>query len=179
MSTTRLVSIVALVITTAASSAVTLATQEAGPLATGTRIRVRLNTTPPTTLVGTVDALRNDTLSLRLEAESRVLPLSSINTLDVSRGRHSNAGKGAVIGGASLGLLGLAAGAACGEGIGCPEGAGQVALVAGVSAAFGAGMGALIGWMGSSERWEAVPLTTVRVAPVSLNGVGITLSLSF
>ena len=47
MSATRLVSVAALVTTTVASSAVTLAAQRAPPFNHGTRIRVVLGTTPP------------------------------------------------------------------------------------------------------------------------------------
>ena len=51
-------------------------------------------------MVGTADTLRNDRLRWRPADDSSVtLLLSAINTLEISQDRHSNAGRGALLGG--------------------------------------------------------------------------------
>jgi hypothetical protein len=151
----------------------------------GARIRISLKASPEKLLVGTADTLKNDGLSWRPAVGSSVtLPLSVINTLEMSRGRHSNAGKGAETGGVILGMLSLAT---FGFMASLPkddffrlEGGWRDALLltAGGTAA-GAGVGALIGSMSSSEHWQNVPLGSVQVVPISLGRFGVAVSLRF
>ena len=66
----------------------------------GTRIRVSLKGSQGNSVVGIADTLKDDWL--RWWPTGRFadsLPLSALNTLEVSRGRHPNVLKGAVIGG--------------------------------------------------------------------------------
>jgi hypothetical protein len=110
---------------------------------------------------------------LRLSEDSLyILPAGGVDTLafatgaidrlEVSRGRRSNAGKGALLGlaiGAGAGLVfgALASAEEC-SGFGCTEvGPGEVVAVMALFGATGAGLGALIGAASHSERWEQVP----------------------
>ena len=150
----------------------------------GTRVRVSLKASPENRLVGIADTMKSDGLSWRPMAgdSSVTLSLSAINTLELSNGRHSHAGKGAVIGGATIGTIGFMLFAAMAE---APrsdlmrlEGGWHDALLltAGATAA-GALGGAIIGSMFSSEHWQEIPLGGVRVAPISLGRFGVTVSL--
>ena len=182
MSTTRLVSIFALVLITVASNSAMLAAQRTASLTPGARVRVRFKaTTQP--IVGILDTISRDTVRLGPEGEhaaSRVA-VSTIEGIDVSRGQHSNVGKGAVWGGAIVGGMGLITGVALASDQGSLVSitGGEAVELTVASTALGAGVGALIGSLVRSEKWEAVPLSTLQVAPVSLNRVAITLSLSF
>ena len=151
----------------------------------GTRIRVSLKASPEKLLVGTADTLRNDWLRWRPADDSSVtLPLSAINTLEISQGRHSNSGKGAKTGGVILGGLSLAT---FGFLASLPEddffrlegGWRDALLLTAGGTAAGAAVGALIGSMSSSEHWQNVPLGSVQVAPVSLVRFGVGVSLRF
>ena len=90
------------------------------------------------------------------------LVLAQVTTLELSRGRKSNAGKGALIGG----LVGAAAGATYGlvlcEGD-CEAGSFAAAAFVGlVGAGAGALIGLVIGSVVSGEHWEEVPLVPVH-----------------
>src|SRR5512142_3259163 len=96
----------------AASPALTdTLTGQAPPI--GTRLRVTLKGLP-TTLTGRLEQLGPDTLYLRVsdwegEMLSRI-PLSIVETAEMSQGRHSRAAMGALLGGAIGGVAGYAAG---------------------------------------------------------------------
>jgi hypothetical protein len=151
----------------------------------GTRIRVRLNASPGRLLFGSVDTLANDRLSWRPDGvTSTALPLSAINTLEISKGRHSRTAKGALIGGASLGILslttfGMMAAAPEGDWMRLEGGWRDALLLSAAGTAAGAGVGAVIGSMFHSEDWQEVPLGGARVGPVSLGRFGVTVSLPF
>lgn len=151
----------------------------------GARIRVSLTTSPEKSVVGIADTLRGDWLRwwpAGLSADS--LRLSAIDRLELSQGRRSNTGRGAVIGGATIGTLGLLvfgamASAPEGDIMRLERGWRDGLLLTGGAAAAGAIAGALVGSMFSSEHWQDIPLGGVRVAPVSLGrfGVGVSLRL--
>jgi hypothetical protein len=166
------------------SSSLAAQTIPSQTLARGTRIRVRLNASPTKELVGTVIMWRNDSLAWLPQGVSGV-PLGAISTLEVSQGRHSHAGKGALTGGAIVGFLSFVAAASNTGGTnrlddftGKLTGAQVVWLTAG-GTVVGAGVGALIGLMSHSENWVGVPLESVRVEPVSLGRVGFRVSVRF
>ncbi len=128
--------------------------------------RVRLKTVDPSTKWVQGDLVRLSEDSLHIVpaggADSLAFATGAIDRLEVSRGRRSNAGKGALLGlaiGAGAGLaLGVAASAEECSGIGCTEvGPGEVVAVMAFFGATGAGLGALIGAASHSERWEQVP----------------------
>ena len=100
--------------------------------------RVRLKTVDPSTKWVQGDLVRLSEDSLHIVpaggADSLAFATGAIDRLEVSRGRRSNAGKGALLGlaiGAGAGLaLGVAASAEECSGIGCPEvGPGEVVAV--------------------------------------------------
>jgi len=154
-------------------------------VAPGARVRVHLTGMPVDNVVGTVTARDSASLTVRALDQAatnrtgsltyKEVPIGQANiaALDISRGRHSNAGKGAVIGGSILGGLGLVLGvAAMAEGCNpnefCIEyTAGDVAAITVITGALGAGTGALIGALSHSDRWERVlPAGTARLSPI-------------
>jgi hypothetical protein len=159
----------------------TLAAQIVSP-AVGQRVRLRTATTSPW-LVGTLVAVDADTLRLRVADSAPVVSVAraTIGRLDVSGGRHSNAGRGAVYGAAVLGGLGLLAGVACANSdtytwVRCDGG--DVAALTVWGAAFGAGFGALIGAMSHREDWQSAGVDHARVS-LGPRGVGVGVSLTF
>ena len=146
-------------------------------LAPGTRVRV---TVPDQKhpLVGAFVSRTADSLMLEIPARSWngvgrrpvelvSLPVPRITRLEVSRGRRSHPGRGAGIGalvGAAAGLaLGLAASA---DNSGWFEiGPGEVASATLVMGGIGAGVGAIVGGLSHSERWEATTLPNLPPAP--------------
>lgn len=79
--------------------------------APGTRVRLTAPELFDQPLIGTLTALETDAVSLRLEGwtEPTTVPRTAITKWELSRGKHSNAGKGA--------LKGLAIGAVAGLGL--------------------------------------------------------------
>lgn len=164
-----------------------LLAQQAPIVARGARVRVRAPSVSRDRLVGTVVEMGTDTCVLEVEdwAEPLALPLASLETLEVSRGTKSNAGKGAFTGGAVGWLFGLALGARGAEGAdeddphvwGLVEGQGDVWTVAAIGGGVGATVGLLIGEMTRSDRWEEVPLDRLRVVPTR-DRRGLALSVS-
>jgi hypothetical protein len=153
-----------------------LAAQGAEPLPTGQRIRIVSAELGRRTLTGRLFAIDDETLLLKVanRAEPLRLHRSSVERLDVSRGRRGHAGTGAVIGavgGLPLGVLSIAI-ATGGEGQAAP---GDLAFVGCV--AYGAAIGALIGSAVRTERWDHVSLS-VAVAPQP-HGGRAALSLRF
>ncbi len=167
----------------------------------GARIRVRTTGMPVSEMTGTVTS--RDSASLVLHtldqaASNRAgsaryadvpIDLAHIAALDISHGRHSNAGRGAVIGGSILGGLGLLLGvAAMAEGCNPNEfciqyTAGDVATVTAVTGAVGAATGALIGALSHHDDWERILPAQASIAPIvrpsDAGGVSVGLSLRF
>jgi hypothetical protein len=108
---------------------------------------------------------------------SHRLEKSALQSLGVLRGKKRNPLGGALIGflpGAAFGAF--AAGAMCDYGSPCSYGTAAL-VVGGMTAVVGAGVGALI----KTDRWEHAPVSRVRfaVAPAKGGGVRATLKLSF
>jgi hypothetical protein len=142
-----------------------LPAQEPPPVEPGDRVRVTA-AHGIRNRVGTLRALNND--SIVLENPGLVLPIDSVTQLEVSRGRKSRAGRGALIG---LGF-GVGIGAAVGflisqDESGENECRGIEAQCTAIGAAslglVGAGIGALAGAATKTDRWEEVPLERLRV----------------
>ena len=101
--------------------------------------------------------------SIELEGEKRAIPWAYTNRLELSTGRHGNAGHGALYGA----LIGLVAGVVTGITIGRDENGGEgnenleaeggVALGLG-GLLVGAGLGAIIGGVNKTDDWRDVPL---------------------
>lgn len=134
----------------------------------GARVRVTLRDRPDRWLIGTVVGQSGDSLRLD-ERDSHAMlavPTERLAALQVSRGRHSHAALGALIGlaaGVAFGLIATAADPAI------DTDARGYALVAGIFGGMGAGAGALVGWAVRCETWEPLspPHTISRTVPAS------------
>ncbi|UCG86438.1 MAG: hypothetical protein JSW71_21475 [Gemmatimonadota bacterium] len=146
----------------------------------GTHVRVSTDRHPP--LQGSVTNVSAEWIVI----DTVRLPINSITDLQV-RHRRSHAGKGALLGGITLGTLtGVGLGVACagssGSFIDCSD---QVpaAFLIGTSAGFAAGalIGGIIGAFHTSDNWESVPPDRLRVdvMPRPDGAVTVGLSLSF
>ena len=125
----------------------------------GSRVRITVGKTKQVGALVSADA---DSLRFITDTSGLVaIPTVSVTRFERSRGRRSNAGQGALIGGVTGGAMGLLGGIAAeaessgswGIDIG-PEG---IALATLFFGATGAGLGALIGAASKGEKWE--PLT--------------------
>jgi hypothetical protein len=185
--------LVGVVLATGASGA---AAQEF-PLAAGQRVRVTAPSRGLDKQVAQVRETVGDTLVIELAESSRWvvgreqimrLPPGVVTRLDISGGRKSSLGKGALyglVGGAAVGgVLGYVSCNASTSPASCfesQEGAG-IAVVYGIAggAAVGALLGMGIGALIESERWEEVPLDRVRLTLGPRDGgVGLGTRLSF
>jgi hypothetical protein len=138
-------------------------------------------------IVGTLVRVERETLVVndRKERLDFAIPIASVGTLDVSHGRRTRAGKGALIGlgtgaaaGVATALIVCADGECSGSGIG--DVTGWVAGAFGIGGALaGLGVGALVGGRIHPERWERVPLGDLRLGLAPTRGRGACLSLSF
>lgn len=164
--------------------------QSIADLPAGTRVRVAEPAAGR--LEGTVTEVRRDTLLVLARGEVHALPISSIRTLQVSRGRPSRGASalqggaiglltGAIGGAASLAIPSLLVPDACdreGDGVLCFS-TGEWALVGAViGAPLGAASGALVGMISPRERWRSV---TARAAPaltVQPQAAGVRVGLS-
>ena len=114
---------------------------------------------------GTVTALRADTLILTVGKLTASHPLSAVTRLEVSRGRKSKWLTGAAIGApvgalAGVGILTLANGQwVCGD----YEVGGLCWVVVGAGTIGGGLLGALVGAIAKTERWEEASLNRLRV----------------
>ena len=152
----------------------------------GARVRVRLPGHGAGWLQGHLAMLSADSAAIALTEtpDSVRFATASAERVEVSQGRHSHAGKGAVVGlgvGAATGLiLGLAASAEPCEDLCMYEvGPGEIAGATVMLGAVGAGIGALIGSFSHGERWKRVdlhPSGPPRLTPVArAGGLGIAL----
>lgn len=161
-----------------ASGAVSLPAQEATLPLQGQRVRLVLQAGEP--VVGHLLASIADSFRLAGNAgPARTIPASQVRRLEVSVGRHSHAGRGAAIGSAVGGVLGLLAVASAGNDYYYTDGEKAVGVVG--LTAMGAGVGALIGGLTHSERWQEVNVTrspglSLMVHPVT-GSVGLRLTL--
>ncbi len=154
--------------------------QQAPPIETGSRIRVTAPALGFDKLVGT--SVEADATRIRVQVDDQAAPmtisLTDVTRLEVSQGRKSNAVKGLLIGSiVGVPIGGLVAMQFDEEG-GDP-GPGEYFLFGAVvgGAAFGA-IGAGIGALVKTERWDDVPLDRLRVNIVPLRDGRFALGLS-
>lgn len=151
-------------------------------LRVGDRIRVKTTIAGGAQLIGTYYSADGDNLVLHTNDAGRyTIPWDDVSRLELSRGKQSNAGKGALIGlgvGAGLGLAsGLALAADQDDFF--DVNAGNVVAGTIGSAALGAGVGALVGMLSKSERWENVSRSNwqIQVTPDFEGGVTVGVNL--
>lgn len=164
--------------------------QSTADLPAGTRVRVVEQATGR--LVGTVTEVRRDTLLVLARGEVHALPISSIRTLQVSRGRPPRLASaleggaiglltGAIGGAASLAIPSLVVPDACdreGDGVLCFS-TGEWALVGVViGAPLGAVSGAVAGFVFPRERWRSVTDRTTPAVTVHPEAAGVRVGLS-
>ncbi len=138
----------------------------------GSRVRIEAPTVWQERQVGTVSAVHGDTLFVAVEGiggDDRALTLDSIDRLELSTGRHGNAGVGALVGfgsGALFGLLATAQAetAPCGFST-CTAGEQRVLAVTVLGVLFG-GLGALIGAISKTDDWTDMSASRIRIGLV-------------
>ena len=131
----------------------------------GTRIRVTSDSGSPRDRIGMLVSMDSDSLHFRTAKDSSLTSVAtgSLVRLELSKGRKSNAGRGAFIGalvgvGSGL-LLGILASAEeDGSDSYYDVGPEDVFAATALLGAAGAGVGALIGATSHRDRWEPVPL---------------------
>jgi hypothetical protein len=136
----------------------------------GSRVRVT-STSTASVSIGTVAAFEAGALMLRRAGDDSTLriPIADLRSLQVSSGRRSQAGRGAMIGtaiGAMPGVL-LTFGDYSEDVHG--DGPSPVAVAA-MGAAGGAIVGAAIGWAVKTERWVPAELQKATIAVVPVRG---------
>jgi len=159
---------------------VVLRAQGPWPVGLGQRVRVTTDSGP---WIGTL--VHQDTSGLTLhgpglsDSSAVTIPLDRVRQLEISVGRQSNAGKGALIG------FGLGAATGLALGIGCASSdslfqctGGQVIQATVVIGLVGAGVGGLLGLASSSERWEKIAAGPVHVS-LAPHRLGLSVSLTF
>lgn len=155
----------------------------------GTRVRIVASTLKQDQQLAEVISLDNDSLFFRSEVYpvTRALPVSDINSIEVSLGEKRHAGTGAIVGLLGGGTIGAIAGGAsytpC-QGFACaaphPRSHGSATVFGAlVGGGLGAAAGALAGWAIKTEKWQHIELRTSVGAVPSRGGAGITVSHSF
>jgi hypothetical protein len=171
----------------------TLRAQEAPRFEPGARLRVSTQDAAVRHFVGTFEGYDGGNIGIRPDHELTLIwvPLASVTNVQSSRGRKSQAWRGALIGLLAGGTFGAFVGAAtyeeCVQRPGweglfdCymyPESASQAAAMGGLTLGLlGAGIGALIGASTKTDRWQDISLDRVRMSVVPRRG-RFTLGLS-
>ncbi len=142
----------------------------------GQRVRVTAPDLGIRNQAGRFEGFRGDTLVVAVADSTMTLPVASVTRLELSRGRESLGGKGAIVGAVVGGAIGLTIGArrvsACEEedptefltgDPGCLFFLVEPVLL---STAGGALLGGIVGEIIKADRWEEVSLDRVRVSLV-------------
>jgi hypothetical protein len=151
--------------------------QESEMMAIGSRVRVTLPDAGAQPLVGQVVALERDAVVVVSEggrSQTRV-PVTPATAFEVSKGRRSQAARGALLGGAVGAMPGLLM--TFGD---YNTDKGNPAAISLAGAAAGAGLGSLIGLALKSEEWlpARMPAIGASIAPVP-RGAAFSFSLSW
>ncbi|MBI5836719.1 MAG: hypothetical protein HZB25_05710 [Candidatus Eisenbacteria bacterium] len=157
-------------------------------LAPGDRIRItELGTTGSEPRTGTVTTAGTDSIVLKLDGVGEMMPFTwnRVASIEASHGRQRHTLTGAVIGlfvgalsGAVLGVT--QCGVSCtGEEIGNKAIAPLIG--AGIVGIAGMGVGAAIGAIYTTERWETVPASEWHASgrPDGTRGIGLRFSVGF
>ncbi len=155
---------ITLLVILASTPLTTARAQDSLPVTVGARVRVTAPTLDLDRHDGIVRAMDGDTLVV----DGLRASLASITRLDVHRGRGGHPVTGAVVGAAVLGAVWVAlVNGICdpwGNSPNCSITTGGFVALAAAGAAGGALIGAGIGALIKSDRWEVVPLDQLRVS---------------
>ncbi len=148
-----------LVVVLAVTPLTTVRAQDSLPVTVGDTVRITAPTLELKKYDGTLQGIRGGMLTV----DTLQLAVALVTRLDVYRGRKSNWGKGALIGGTFLGLAfgGLGWWFCVDE---CEPRAALAAAGLVLGFAGGALIGGVIGALIKSDRWEEVPLDQLRVS---------------
>jgi hypothetical protein len=158
-------------------------TLAAPPEAPDAEPRVRL-TAPEVAkerLVGTLAAVEQDIIRLRVDGEARPLTVRRdlVTKWEVSRGRHSHVGRNAAWGLLGGVVVGTALIAATYEDDGFFSAGEALAVGAGLFGGIGALLGALVG-VNKTESWDEVDSKSLQLAVIPApRGVGVSLRWTF
>jgi len=137
-------------------------------------------------LTGTLEEWGSDTIYVVPDGASQDVParaisLSTLSRLEISKGLRSNAGKGALIGGGIGLLVGGGMSIIAGSTVDTEVTSTDYLAFTGLVTLGGAGLGALIGALTKSERWEEYPVDSLRlgIAPGGDGGFQLTAVLRF
>ena len=158
---------------------------DAQTLSAGERVRATIEEQSGK-LTGTLEEWGSDTLYVVPDGASQDVParaisLSTLSRLEISKGLRSNAGKGALIGGGIGLLVGGGMSIIAGSTVDTEVTSTDYLAFTGLVTLGGAGLGALIGALTKSERWEEFPLDRLRlgIAPGGDGGFQLTAVLRF
>lgn len=170
---TRCLGVIGFVLCSASASP-----SELREVAVGSRVRVSAPEAGTQPLIGNVVGLEPHAVLVQGEGSgtpTRVL-LGPTATIEVSGGRRSKAGRGAMIGAA----VGVMPGLLMTVGDYNNDSEYSPGAVSAVGAATGAAVGAAIGWALKSERWlpGQVPAVTAGIAPLR-GGVGFSVHIAW
>jgi len=167
--------------------------QEKTKFSPGTRIRVWTAKFSGKRMTGTVLSSVGDTITLTVKGQTNPLmvPVTSINRLEVTKGKKSKIVTGAVVGlfaGASLGAI-VGYFGTCStdqqrqtcelDGSVGETKAATAVISAGVLGGLGLLLGTVIGVAIKVDRWEEVPLNQIGTGPRPQNKSGLVLSVSY
>lgn len=156
-----------MVLTAVLLSSLSIAALDAQTVASGDRVRVTAEARSGK-LTGTLVEWVQDTLYLAPDGSAErvtatAIPLSTLSRLEISKGLRSNAGKGALIGGGIGLLVGGGMSIIAGSTVDTEVTSTDYLVFTGLVTLGGAGLGALIGALTKSERWEEYPLDSLRL----------------
>jgi hypothetical protein len=138
-----------------------VAAQTAPNLAAGSRVRVHVTGPKARVLAGRLISATPDSVRLLARQDTIALAIADVASLDVTKGRRTQTGKGALLGagiGAGLGLvLGLAASAEGCSGFCTETGPEEIGAAMLLLGGVGGGIGALVGAASHTDRWVPAP----------------------
>lgn len=166
-------------------SSVSTGVLDAQSVATGDRVRATVEARSGR-LAGTLVEWVQDTLYLAPDGSAdggtvTAIPVGTLSRFEVSKGLRSNAGKGALIGGAIGLLVGGGMSIIAGSTVDTEVTSTDYLAFTGLVTLGGVGLGALIGALSKSERWEEFPVDGLRlgIAPGGDGGYQLTAVLRF
>lgn len=161
-------------------SSISIASLDAQAVDAGNRVRVTVEEQAGN-MTGTLTEWSQDTLHVAPDGSAEqvtatAIAVNTLSRLEISKGLRSNAGKGALIGGGIGLLVGGGMSIIAGSTVDTEVTSNDYLVFTGLVTVGGAGVGALIGALIKSERWEEYPLDSLRLGIVPRGGGGFQLT---